>query len=64
MGHHPSVNMEYIGAEGDFNSGDCSCDVLVKNVAALCSCLKSLPKAKVKRFILIALTKEVLKSLA
>ena len=31
----------------------------MKNVAAFCPCLKSLPKAKVKRFILIALTKEV-----
>jgi hypothetical protein len=28
-------------------------------VAAFCSCLKSLAEAKVKRFILIALTKEV-----
>ena len=40
---------------------DCSCDILVKNVAAFCPCLKSLPEAKVKRFILIALTKEVSK---
>jgi hypothetical protein len=38
---------------------DCSCDILVKNVAAFCPCLKNLPKVKVKRFILIALTKEV-----
>jgi hypothetical protein len=28
-------------------------------MAAFCPCLKSLPEAKVKRFILIALTKEV-----
>jgi hypothetical protein len=34
----------------------------VKNVAALDPCLKSLPEAKVKRFILIALTKEVSKN--
>jgi hypothetical protein len=31
----------------------------VKNAAAFCPCLKSLPQCKVKRFILIALTKEV-----
>ena len=29
--------------------------------AAFCPCLKSLPESKVKRFILIALTKEVSK---
>ena len=40
---------------------DCFCGILVKNVAAFCPCLKSLPEAKVKRFILIALTKEVSK---
>jgi hypothetical protein len=40
---------------------DCSCGTLVTNVAAFCPCLKSLPEAKVKRFILIELTKEVLK---
>ena len=34
---------------------------MVKNVAAFCPCLKSLPKAKVKRFMLVALTKDVLK---
>ena len=39
---------------------DCSSGVLVKNVADFCPCLKSLPEAKVKRFIwLIVLTKEV-----
>ena len=37
------------------------CDILVKNVAAFCPCLKSLPEAKVKRFRLIALKKEVSK---
>ena len=37
---------------------DCSCDILVKNVTAFCPCLKCLPEAKVKRFQLIALTKE------
>ena len=35
--------------------------VLVKNVAAFCPCLKRLPEAKVNRFILITLTKEVSK---
>jgi hypothetical protein len=34
---------------------------LVKNVAAFCPCLKSLPESKGKRFILIALTNEVSK---
>jgi len=37
------------------------CGILVKNMAAFCPCLKSLSEAKVKRFTLIALTKEVLK---
>jgi hypothetical protein len=35
--------------------------ILVKKVATFCPCLKSLPEAKVKRFILIALIKEVSK---
>ena len=33
-------------------------NVVVKNVALFCSGLKNLPEAKVKRFILIALTEE------
>lgn len=33
----------------------------MKNVVAFCPCLKSLPGAKVKRFRLIASTKEVSK---
>jgi hypothetical protein len=40
---------------------DSLCGVLVKNVAAFYPCLKSLLVAKVKGFILIALTKEVFK---
>ena len=36
-------------------------DILVKNVAAFCPCLKSLPEVKVKKFILITLTKEISK---
>jgi hypothetical protein len=39
----------------------CFCGILVKNVAGFCPCLESLLEAKVKRFILIALTKEVFK---
>ena len=35
---------------------DCSCDILVKNVVAFCPCSKSLLKAKMTRFRLIALT--------
>ena len=30
---------------------DCFCDILVKNMAIFCSCLKSLHKAKLKKFI-------------
>ena len=33
----------------------------VKNVTAFCHCQKSLPEAKVKRFRLLALTKEISK---
>jgi hypothetical protein len=47
--------------EKNFSMGprDCCYGILVKNVAALGSCLKNLPEAKVKRFILITLTKEI-----
>lgn len=38
-----------------------SCDILVKNVAAFCPCLKGLPKAKVKSFELIPLAEEISK---
>jgi hypothetical protein len=51
--------MEDIGAEGNLNSEDYSYDILVKNVAAFCPCLKSLPEAKLKRLKLIAMTKKV-----
>ena len=40
----------------------CVCVILLKSVAAFCPCLKSLPHANVKRFTLIALTKEVSKT--
>jgi hypothetical protein len=36
---------------------NCFYDILMKNVAAFCPFLKNLPEAKVKGFILIALTK-------
>jgi hypothetical protein len=37
------------------------CGIFVKNVATFCPCLKSLPECKIKRFILVAVTKEVAK---
>jgi hypothetical protein len=40
---------------------DCSCDILVKIVVTFCPSLKSVLGAKVERFILIALTKEISK---
>ena len=40
---------------------DCSCDILVKYVAAFFSSLKNLPKVKVKRFTLIPLAEEISK---
>jgi hypothetical protein len=49
------------GAEGDLNSADCSY-VLVKNNSAFCLCLKNMPGAKIKRFILNALTEMSQKS--
>ena len=39
---------------------DHACDILVK-MAAFCPCPKSLPEAKVKRFRLISLAKEISK---
>ena len=60
---HPSRGTEDTDTEGDFNSGDYSYDVWVKNAAALCICAKNLPEAKIKRFRLISLTKEVTNSL-
>jgi hypothetical protein len=40
---------------------DCFCGILVKNVTTFYPCFKSLPEAKVKRFGLMALTKEISK---
>ena len=50
-----------MGAEEDLHFGYSSYDTLVKNVAAFCPCAKNLFEAKVKRFILTTLTKEVSK---
>ena len=72
---HPGRNIKDSGAEDvglmaqevsvekNFNMWlrNCFCDVLVKNMAAFCHCLKRLTKAKVKRFILITSAKEVSK---
>jgi hypothetical protein len=38
---------------------DQSCNILVKNMAAFCHYLRSLPDAKVKKFRLTALSKEI-----
>ena len=40
---------------------DCFCGILVKNVATFCPYQKCMPEANVKRFRLIALTRESLK---
>ena len=40
---------------------DHSCSILVRDMAAFCPYLKSLAEAKVKRFRLIELTKEISK---
>ena len=68
-------NMEDFVTESDLNSADLAqeisvenisvwysnyiCGILVKNVAVFYPYLKSLPVAKIKRFIFMALTKEV-----
>ena len=41
---------------------DLSCDILVKIVAVVCPCPKSLPEIEVKRFSIIALKKEISKN--
>ena len=72
---YPRRNMKDFLAEYDLNCADlaqevseenfrmfprdCFCGILMKNVAAFCPCLKSPLESNVKRFILIALTKEV-----
>ena len=50
-----------VSVEKNFSmwSRGCFCGILVKNMAAFCPCLRSLPETKVKRLRLIALTKEV-----
>ena len=64
-------NMKDFVAESDLSCSDLALDISVEKsysiwhrdffVAAICHCLKSLPEGKVKRFILIALKKEVSK---
>jgi hypothetical protein len=74
---YPSRNMEEFVAESNLKCADLAQAVsveknfsmwprdcfygMLKNVATFCTCLESLPESKVKRFILIALTKEVSK---
>jgi hypothetical protein len=55
------VDLAQEGSVKNFNMGprDCFVVFLVMNLATFCHCLKSLPEAKVKRFRLIALTREV-----
>ena len=53
-----------VPVEKNFSMWSRDCGILVKNVAAFCPRLKSLPEAKVKRFILISLTKNSQKSSA
>lgn len=38
---------------------NCAYNILMKNMAAFCICLKILPKVKVKRFEIILLTVEI-----
>ena len=73
--NYPSMNMNNFISESDLYFGnlvqdisvesvsmwprDCFCIILVKSVAAFCLCLTSLPEAKVKKFRLTVLTKEV-----
>lgn len=49
--------------EKNFSIGpwNCYCNILAKNMATFFPCSKSLPKAKVKSFGLIALVKDILK---
>ena len=39
------------------------CDILAKNVATLCPCLKNLPEAELKSFGVISFTEEILRQL-
>ena len=75
--NYPSRNMKDSVTVSDLNYADLAqevseknfsmwcrdyfCGILVENVAVFCPCLKSLPEAKVKRVILIALTQEISK---
>ena len=67
IGAEDDLNCAHMAQEGSVGkkvnmfSRDCFCNILVRNVAAFCPSLKSLPEDKVKRFRLIALTKEISK---
>ena len=52
------LNQE-LSVESDFIMwpSNCFCGILIKDVGAFCPCLKSLPEAKVKRFMLICINK-------
>lgn len=43
---------------------ECSCDILMKNVAPFCPCQKSLPEGKWKSFGLVAFTEEITKQIS
>lgn len=72
---HTNGNIKDSGAEVELNCGglaqdilennfcmssrECFYDILMKNMAAFCPCLKSLHEPKIKRLRLIAFTKEI-----
>ena len=57
---HSADPAQEVSVEKNFSMWprDCFCGILVKNVA-FCPCLKRLSEAKVERFILIALIKDI-----
>ena len=57
VGGSHSRNMIDMSAWDNFNSGDGSFDALAKKDDALYPCLKNFLEVKLKRFILITLTK-------
>ena len=58
-----TVGLGLGGSEENFSvlARDCSCGILVNNVAAFHPCPKSLPAAKLKNFGLIPLAEEISK---
>ena len=69
IGAEDDLNCAHMAQEGSVGkkvnmfSRDCFCNILVRNVAAFCHCLKNLPEAKVKRFKLIVLPRKSQNSL-